>query len=388
MTRAVPAFRSTLAAAAVMSCLAATACSRGRSGQTSAGDVAQAATPTPACDARSNDAAAALCESRAFLASLSEEQRAQIVLPMTAQNAAMWSNLPYPLAKRNGIWLKDLTDSQRAAAFRLAKVALSNAGFATFQSLRLADSVLAKAFADRTPRAGGPPAGGAPGGGGMPQLQFGENYYILAFLGTPSDTGRWMLQIGGHHFGANLTYRGGSRVEGSTPYFVGVEPQRFTIGGVTYMPLQPRKVATYAMINSLDASQRKAAQLSSTFDDVVVGPGKDGKFPTSEGLSGGALTAQQRTLVRDAIASWVKDVPDATSRALLADYVTDDALKATRVAWATSTDTTARGSYVRIDGPRVWIEFVCQGGVIFRDQIHFHTIWRDKKTDYGASFSQ
>jgi hypothetical protein len=36
---------------------------------------------------------------------------------------------------------------------------------------------------------------------------------------------------------------------------------------------------------------------------------------------------------------------------------------------------------VRIDGPRVWIEFATQGSD------HVHTIWRDRLTDYGAEFS-
>jgi Protein of unknown function (DUF3500) len=37
--------------------------------------------------------------------------------------------------------------------------------------------------------------------------------------------------------------------------------------------------------------------------------------------------------------------------------------------------------YVRIDGPRVWTEFCCQG------DDHYHTNWRDRVTDYGAEFS-
>ena len=40
-----------------------------------------------------------------------------------------------------------------------------------------------------------------------------------------------------------------------------------------------------------------------------------------------------------------------------------------------------RGDYVRLDGPRVWIEFATQGSD------HVHTIWRDRLTDYGAEFS-
>ena len=47
---------------------------------------------------------------------------------------------------------------------------------------------------------------------------------------------------------------------------------------------------------------------------------------------------------------------------------------------------TTQGDYIRIDGPHVWIEFACQDGIVFR-KIHYHTVWRDRKTDYGVSYA-
>jgi hypothetical protein len=41
------------------------------------------------------------------------------------------------------------------------------------------------------------------------------------------------------------------------------------------------------------------------------------------------------------------------------------------------------GTYFRIDGPRLWIEVACQGGVVIRGQTHYPTIFRDKQMDYG-----
>ncbi len=63
-------------------------------------------------------------------------------------------------------------------------------------------------------------------------------------------------------------------------------------------------------------------------------------------------------------------------------------LASTTVAGSGS-DTTlnTRGDYVRIDGPRCWMEFVCQNGVVFSSQIHFHSVWRDKASDYGSDFT-
>jgi uncharacterized protein (TIGR03437 family) len=52
-----------------------------------------------------------------------------------------------------------------------------------------------------------------------------------------------------------------------------------------------------------------------------------------------------------------------------------------------STFLNANTNYARIDGPSVWIEFACQTGIIFRNQIHYHSVWRDRNRDYGKDLS-
>ncbi|MEY4576379.1 MAG: hypothetical protein RL701_1082, partial [Pseudomonadota bacterium] len=42
-------------------------------------------------------------------------------------------------------------------------------------------------------------------------------------------------------------------------------------------------------------------------------------------------------------------------------------------------------TYMRIDGPRAWIEVSCQAGVVIQGQTHYHTIFRDKTYDYGGT---
>ena len=39
-----------------------------------------------------------------------------------------------------------------------------------------------------------------------------------------------------------------------------------------------------------------------------------------------------------------------------------------------------------MDGPRIWIEFGVQQGVLYNAQVHYHSIWRDKTADYGGQF--
>jgi hypothetical protein len=42
------------------------------------------------------------------------------------------------------------------------------------------------------------------------------------------------------------------------------------------------------------------------------------------------------------------------------------------------------GSYLRIDGHRVWIELTVQAGIVIRSATHYHTIYHDKMYDYGG----
>jgi hypothetical protein len=101
----------------------------------------------------------------------------------------------------------------------------------------------------------------------------------------------------------------------------------------------------------------------------------------------GGLSADKQALVKTAIEAWVKNVADPISSALLAEYESTDALAQTYVAYSGSPDLTTQSSYFRIDGPRVWIEFTIQGGIVYHDRVHYHTLWRDKAADYGAEYA-
>jgi hypothetical protein len=176
-----------------------------------------------------------------------------------------------------------------------------------------------------------------------------------------------------------MTFSGSS--VSNTPYFIGVEPLSFTSGGKTYAPLADEAAALFGAAQALDASQRTAAQLSQTFDDVLVGPQKDGQFPTRQGVTVSSLSASQQRIVTRAIRAYVGDMPTAQANARIALYRRQ--YGQTKLAWSTSTDPSVRGAYVRLHGPRLWIELAAQNGVVVSG-VHYHSIERDVATDYGA----
>ena len=298
----------------------------------------------------------------AFLATLSTAQQTTVQLTLTKANAIKWSNLPGGVTIRNGLEFSTLTAAQLTAAKAVIQAAAgttANEGYSEFSQITAADDVL-----------------GASANG------YSSGKYIIAFLGTPSTTGTWMLRFGGHHYAQNITYSAGAVVS-ATPSHQGVEPRSWTASGTTYAPLNQEHDAMIAMLASLSTAQLATAKLSTTFSDVLLGPNKDGQFPaTKQGLAVSSLTDAQKALVLAAIKPWTQDVDDATGTALLAIYTNE--LNATYIAYSGNITMEANADYARIDGPSVWVEFVCQSGVVIQNQIHYHTIFRDHTRDYNG----
>lgn len=347
----------------------------------------------------------------AFMATLTDAQKAKLTTEMNQSTVQKWSNLPVSPGSRNGLQFGAMDAAQTAAALKVARLALGEEGFARMQEIRITDDLLAKndhGFGGRGPGGpGGGPPGGPPGGfGGPPDRQgdqggppggfggpsgpggpgggmgYGAGTYSIAFLNKPSATDPWMLQIGGHHLAFNIYYKGETST--ATPHFIGVEPTTWKDAkGKEHEPLKPMREAMDGLVNSLTPEQRTQAHLDQRFSDVYLGPRRNGRFP--EGIVGvpvTSLSAKSQALVKKAIEAWTGDVAQADAYRKL--YFSE--LDRTKVAYSGDTDFEHQGDYVRIDGPHVWIEFACQDGIVFR-KIHYHTVWRDRKTDYGVSYA-
>ncbi|MDO7844857.1 DUF3500 domain-containing protein [Hymenobacter sp. M29] len=308
----------------------------------------------------------------AFIATLSTAQQATLLQAYNSTTVTKWSNLPVNSTNRIGLRLDALTAAQQTAALAVVQAAtgtVSGDGYNEIQQLRAADDYLA-----------------ANGGGAA----YGSGVYLIAFLGTPSLTGTWQLQFGGHHLATNITY-GNGQVKGASPKFEGTEPLTFSTPnsnvfatGTACAPMSNEGSAMLAMLNGLTAAQKTTARLSQSFNDVVLGPNGNGQFPaTKVGLAVNTLTAAQQALVTEAMRPWVQDSDDATAASLMTTYTNE--LAGTYIAYAGTGNLTTNGDYVRIDGPTVWIEFICQNGVVLSG-IHYHTVWRDHARDYGGNF--
>ncbi|NID10581.1 DUF3500 domain-containing protein [Fibrivirga algicola] len=310
-----------------------------------------------------------VCLAEAFKATLAATQLATLQLTYTKANAVRWSNLPQALyqAKRVGINFGALTATQLAAAKALLAAVLAqgvtNEGYDEMEGNLVADDYLA-----------------ANGGGSS----YGTANFYMAFLGTPSTTGLWELQYGGHHYTFANTYNGG-KVTGVTPSFRAVEPMAaVTANNRTYQPVEQERQAFADMLAGLSTAEQTTAKLTSTFTDILLGPGADGQFPTTrQGLKVGDLTAAKKALVLNAIKLYVNDLDTETAAIVLAKYTAE--LDNTYIAYSGSLTGSQQNDYVRIDGPSVWIEYSMQGGIVIRSAPHPHSVWRDRTGDYGGN---
>lgn len=334
-------------------------------------DAAVLTVSTSTSTGSSAQSAAVTTSAQAFLATLTTSQQSTAQLSWSLASARRWSNLPAALSSRNGVSWGSLSTAQKTAASSLISTALGTTGNTLWLGLQAADDYL-----------------NSIGGGSS----YGAGNYYIAIYGTPSATDFWVLQLTGHHLTYNLSFNGTYKTP--TPLFLGVEPKgSFTLSGSTYDPMSPQRTAVASLGASL--TTYSAALLSGTYSDLLFGAngsgGIDGTYPKSyptgtsgRGIAYASLSTADQTKVKAVIESYVATQSSEYASDLLAAYLSDAALAQTYVAYAGAGNVTSSGSYIRVDGPRVWIEFSVQRGVIISNDIHFHTIWRDKTGDFGG----
>ncbi|NEU70116.1 DUF3500 domain-containing protein [Spirosoma agri] len=311
-----------------------------------------------------------VCLADAFKATLNREQVAALQLPYSKTDAVKWSNFPEfgGRPRRVGIRLGLLNPVQLKAAKALMGAVMAqhvpNEGFDELDGNLAADEYFGKTTGKTD--------------------TFSPGNYFLAYLGTPSTTGLWELQFGGHHYAFANTYNYG-KVTGVTPSFRGVEPMAaITVNGRSYQPVEQERQAFAMVLSGLTNTEQTKAKLASTFRDVLLGPDRDGQFPvTKQGLRVGDLPAAKQTLVLNAIRLYVNDLDPATAATVLARYTAG--LPETYLGYSGSETLSQSGDYVRLDGPGIWLEYSAQPSRDFPGTVHPHSVWRDRTSDYGGN---
>ncbi|HLZ15835.1 MAG TPA: DUF3500 domain-containing protein [Cyclobacteriaceae bacterium] len=311
-----------------------------------------------------------VCLAEAFKATLNKDQLTLVQLDYSKGDAVRWSNFPQAFARpsRIGLSLGSLNAAQFSAFKRLMNAVLSegilNEGIDELEGALHADTY----FGEKTGKTN----------------VFGSNYYVIVFLGKPSTEQLWELMFGGHHFAFANTYFGG-KLTGATPSFRGVEPlQPIHVKERSYEPLEDEKRAFAEILNSLSDEQKRSAKLSSASGDVLLGPGKDDEFPaTKSGVRIGTLGKEAAQKIIKAVGLYVNDLDSVTAGGLMKKYIAE--IADTYLSYTGSGTMAQTDDYIRLDGPNLWIEYSAQPSRDFPGTSHPHSVWRDRKTDYGGN---
>jgi hypothetical protein len=297
-----------------------------------------------------------------FIAALDDSQRTNVLFDFKDEaQRKRWSNLPAPMFKRAGLRLGDLTPPQREAVSALLKAALSPQGYEKVSGIIEADEALKKSE------------------GGRRQSIGHDNYYI-SFLGQPSTNEPWTIQYGGHHLGLNITLAGAHTT--LAPTHTGVQPAIYEFEGKTVRPLGQETDKAFALLTSLDETQRKQAILGFQMHDLVLGPTRDGQTIQPEGIKGSALNDKQQAMLLDLASEWVNIMSESSAKTKMAEL--KQHIAETWFAWSGPLEK-GKPAYFRVQGPTVIIEYAPQnpGDEATR---HIHTIYRDPTNEYGKQW--
>jgi len=303
-----------------------------------------------------------------FLASLTKEQRDRTMFAIDDPEWRKWMNQHYYV--RQGVSLKEMTETQRSAAFGLLAASLSARGVKLTRDIMKLNETLAELSDDHE--------------------FLGEWFYYFTVMGKPSATEPWGFQLDGHHAIINYFVRGDQVV--MTPYFTGSEPVTATSGKYKGLSiLQNEQNRGLEMLLALDEKQRARAILNptKTKNYNLAEAWQDNLVLDYAGARVADFTPKQRGQILSLIELYVGNMDDGHTKAKMDEVMWHH--ERTHFAWIGGSEPDSV-FYYRIHSPVILIEFDHQSPANLRkfakDQLptrqHIHCVVRTPNgNDYG-----
>ena len=307
----------------------------------------------------------------AFLAALTQEQRAKAMFPVDDSEWRKWMNQHFYV--RQGVSFKEMSEAQRDAAFALVGAGLSAKGLKLTRDIMRLNHTLAELNNDNF-------------------AEYGEWLYHLTVMGTPSPTEPWGWQLDGHHLIVNYFVLGDQVV--MTPLFVGSEPVHATSGKYAGTRiLQEEQDRGLALVTALDEVQRHKAVVnrSKTGNNNLTEAFRDNAVVPYAGIAASEMNPAQRRQLIELIGLFVHNMAEGHARVKMEEV--ERHIADTRFAWVGGTEP-ASVFYYRIHSPVILIEFDHQRTANLRhltstpeapQRQHIHVVVRTPNgNDYGA----
>ncbi|MEO5822280.1 MAG: DUF3500 domain-containing protein [Vicinamibacteraceae bacterium] len=306
---------------------------------------------------------------QAFLAALSEPQRSKTLFAVDDPEWRKWMNQHFYI--RQGVGFDEMSAPQREAAFGLLEASLSAKGLTLTRDIMRLNHTLGELNDNDF-------------------VQYGEWFYWITVMGTPSATKPWGWQIDGHHVIINYYVQGDQVV--MTPTFVGSEPVTATSGKYAGTSvLQDQQNKALAFMQSLDAGARAKATVAAakTRNDNRTEAFKDNVVMPYQGVKASELPPAAQAALADLIGLYVGIQDDGHAGVKMREVKAH--LADTYFSWVGATTPDAV-FYYRIHSPVVLIEFDHQTPIAIRlpdgsrgpTRQHIHAVMRTPNgNDYG-----
>lgn len=335
-------------------------------------------------------------------------QRVPVDSPEVAAERVRWFYTP---TDHGGIPLRELSPRQQGLAMRLLASGLTRQAYVTACLVMGLENVLDEVEGWQVDW--GRERGRDPG------------LYWVRVFGRPGEA-TWGWRVGGHHLSVNLLVRAG-RIAAVTPSFFGADPATSPLLGGTLRPLGGVEDLARTVLATLSTDDRARALLHPrAVSDIVSGNRPQvrtgdrmihmpelfrGPLPTPRladlvdrideaaekgsgytdadharlaltreprGIAARDLSAEQRRLLRDLIATYTDRSPGPIAAAQRRHYRDDRNLDLVHLAWAGGLGA-GEPHYYRLTGPRLLAEY----DNTQRQANHAHSVWRDPLGDFG-----
>ena len=281
----------------------------------------------------------------AYLEALDDGQRSISAYDFASDERFRWHWTTPGNFPRNGLPLREMTETQRSRAFDLLAASLSGMGFQKSLDIISLQNDLGNDS---------------------------ELYYVTVF-GMPGGDTPWGWRWEGHHLSRQFTVVGDRLA--MLPFFLGSWPTT-TQAGLRAMAQE--EDAALELINSFSGDMQAQAifQDRTLTQHVTQNAAKvDPLEPI--GVAYADMSGSQQQLVTEIMQAYLNTLPDHVAAASF-ERIDAAGLEPIRFGWAGSLDR-QRPQYFRVQGPTFLLEYdnSRNGGT------HIHSVWRDFEHDFG-----
>jgi len=286
-----------------------------------------------------------------------------------------WTNLPVGIAERQGIRYGELSKESKMSFHNILTTVFSSQGYLKTNNIMHLDDYLLEIYElayknkqidDESIKE-------------IRALNWGHGNYYISIWGKLTLEGNWALKFEGHHISLNITSINGEL--SMTPLFLGTDPALVRVtqyAGIR--SLSKEEDYGLELFNMFSQEQKIKAVISEEFPkDIITAPGEPQRLTKYQGIKGSELNNEQKQQFQYLILEYLRNF-ERVKAGYYIDNLMKKGIEEIYFGWIGGAKRETNHYYV-INGPDFLIEYDNAGWIYEGD--HIHTIFRDKKNDFG-----